>query len=116
HSDNINLNDKLFQRVKAVWDNRASLGLGLEEAKLLEETYKGFVRSGANLSDEDKDKLRKINADLSLLTLEFGNNVLAENNKYELVVDKKEDLAGLPDGLVQAAAETAKEKGKEGKW
>lgn len=116
HSDNINLNDKLFQRVKAVWNKKESLNLGLEESKLLEETYKGFVRSGANLSDEDKEKLRKINAELSLLTLEFGNNVLAETNKYELVIDKEEDLAGLPDGLIQAAAETAKEKGKEGKW
>lgn len=116
HSDNITLNDKLFQRVKAVWDKKSTLNLGLEESKLLEESYKRFVRSGANLSDEDKEKLRKINADLALLTLEFGNNVLAENNKYELVIDKKEDLAGLPDGLVQAAAETAKEKGKEGKW
>lgn len=116
HSDNITLNDKLFQRVKAVWDKKSTLNLGLEESKLLEESYKRFVRSGANLSDEDKDKLRKINADLALLTLEFGNNVLAENNKYELVIDKKENLAGLPDGLVQAAAETAKEKGKEAKW
>src|SRR5690606_6222999 len=60
HSDNINLNDKLFTRVKAIWDKKETLNLGLEEAKLLEETYKGFVRSGANLSDEDKDKLRKI--------------------------------------------------------
>ena len=116
HSDNVSLNDKLFQRVKAVWDKKESLNLGLVESKLLEETYKGFVRSGANLSDENKEKLRKINAELSLLTLEFSNNVLAENNKYELVIDKKEDLAGLPDGLVQAAAETAKEKGKDGKW
>src|SRR5690606_14563299 len=116
HSDNVSLNDKLFQRVKAVWDKKATLNLGLEESKLLEESYKGFVRSGANLSDEDKEKLRKINSELSLLTLKFGNNVLAENNKYELVIEKQEDLAGLPDGLVQAAAETAKEKGKEGKW
>jgi len=116
HSDNINLNDKLFTRVKAIWDKKEMLNLGLEEAKLLEETYKGFVRSGANLPDEDKDKLRKINEELSLLTLEFGNNVLAENNKYELVIEKQEDLAGLPDGLIQAAAETAKEKKKDGKW
>jgi peptidyl-dipeptidase Dcp len=116
HSDNISLNEKLFQRVKTVWENRQSLNLGLEEAKLLEEAYKNFVRSGANLSEEDKDKLRKINEELSLLTLEFGNNVLAANNKYELVIEKKDDLAGLPEAVVQAAAETAKEKGKEGKW
>lgn len=116
HSDNISLNEKLFQRVKAVYDKKQSLNLGLEEAKLLEEAYKGFIKSGANLSDEDKDKLRKINEELALLTLEFGNNVLAANNKYELVIEKKEDLAGLPEGVIQAAAETAKEKGKDGKW
>lgn len=116
HSDNISLNDKLFQRVKTVWEKKQSLNLGLEEAKLLDEAYKSFVRSGANLSDEDKDKLRKINEELALLTLEFGNNVLSATNKFELVIDKKEDLAGLPEGLVKAAAETAKEKGKEGKW
>lgn len=116
HSDNIYLNEKLFSRVKAVWDNKESFNLNTEEAKLLEETYKRFVRSGANLSDDDKEKLRKINADLSLLSLEFGNNILAENNAYELVIDNQEDLAGLPEGLVLAAAETAKEKGKEGKW
>src|SRR5690606_9143565 len=122
HSDNINLNDKLFKRVKAARDKKATLKLGLEESKLveesklLEETYNSFVRSGANLSDEDKDKLRKINEELGLLTLEFGNNVLAETNKYELVIEKQEDLAGLPDGLIQAAAETAKEKKKDGKW
>lgn len=116
HSDNISLNEKLFLRVKTVYDKRQSLNLGLEEAKLLEEAYKGFVKSGANLSDEDKEKLRKINEELALLTLEFGNNVLAANNKYELVIEKKEDLAGLPEGVIQAAAETAKEKGKDGKW
>ncbi len=116
HSDNIYLNDKLFSRVKTVWDSKESFNLNTEEAKLLEETYKGFVRSGANLADSDKEKLRKINADLSLLSLEFGNNILAENNAYELVIDNQEDLSGLPEGLVLAAAETAKEKDKEGKW
>lgn len=116
HSDNIYLNNKLFARVKAVWDTKETLNLGLEEAKLLEKSYKAFVRSGANLSDSDKEKLRKINSELSLLSLKFGNNILAENNSYELVVDKKEDLAGLPEAIVMAAAATAKEKGKEGKW
>src|SRR5690554_2106191 len=116
HSDNIYLNDKLFSRVKTVWDSKESFNLNTEEAKLLEETYKGFVRSGANLADSDKERLRKINADLSLLSLEFGNNILAENNAYELVIDNQENLSGLPEGLVLAAAETAKEKDKEGKW
>lgn len=116
HSDEIKLNTKLFAKVKAVYENKASLGLDAEDNKLLDETYKGFVRSGANLSETDKEKLKKINADLSVLTTQFGQNLLAETNAYELVVDKKEDLSGLPEGLVAAAAETAKTKGKEGKW
>ncbi|MDR2285269.1 MAG: M3 family metallopeptidase [Sphingobacterium sp.] len=116
HSDEIQLNAKLFGKVKAVYAKKDELGLDAEDKKLLEETYKGFVRAGANLSDADKNKLKQINADLSVLTTQFGQNLLAETNAYELVVDKKEDLAGLPDGLIAAAAETAKAKGKEGKW
>ncbi len=116
HSDNIYLNNKLFARVKSVWDTKETLNLGIEESRLLEKSYKAFVRSGANLSDSDKEKLRKINSELSLLSLKFGNNILAENNNYELVIDKKADLAGLPEAIVMAAAETAKGKGKEGKW
>ncbi|MBL1409617.1 M3 family metallopeptidase [Sphingobacterium faecale] len=116
HSDEIKLNAKLFDRVKAVYAKKDALGLDAEDQKLLEETYKGFVRSGANLSEADKAKLKQINADLSVLTTQFGQNLLAETNAYELVVDKKEDLAGLPEGLIAAAAETAKAKGKEGKW
>ncbi len=116
HYDNITLNDKLFQRVKTVYDTRAEKNYPKEQAKLLEKTYKGFVRSGANLNEEQKDRLRELNKEISALTLEFGQNVLAETNAFELVVDKKEDLSGLPDGLISAAAETAKEKGKEGKW
>ena len=116
HNDEINLNAKLFARVKSVFDNKDSFPLDAEDQKLLEETYKGFVRSGANLSDGDKETLKKINADLSVLTTEFGQNLLAETNAYELVVENKEDLAGLPEGLVSAAADVAKAKGKEGKW
>ncbi|MEO4004294.1 M3 family metallopeptidase [Flavobacterium sp. CAU 1735] len=116
HNDNINLNEKLFARVKAVWDARKTLKLTPEQSRLLEKKYKAFVRSGANLSDADKEKLRKINGDLSLLSLKFGNNILKENNAYELVVDKKTDLAGLPDELIVAAAAKAKASGKDGKW
>lgn len=116
HSDNIILNQKLFSRVKQLWDSKESLKLNSEQAKLLEKTHKSFVRSGANLNDTDKAKLRKINSELSLLSLQFGQNLLAETNSYELVIDKKEDLAGLPTELVSAAAEDAKTKGKEGKW
>lgn len=116
HSDNITLNQKLFSRVKQLWDTRASLKLNTEQAKLLEKTHKSFVRSGANLNEADKAKLRKINSELSLLSLKFGQNLLAETNKYKLVIDKKEDLSGLPAELVLAAAETAKAQGQDGKW
>ncbi|MDO4728528.1 MAG: M3 family metallopeptidase [Bacteroidota bacterium] len=116
HTDNIAFNDKLFERVKKVWENKDNLNLDAEQQKLLQEIYTEFVRSGANLTTEEKDKLRKINTELSLLSLEFGNNILAENNTYELMLENKEDLAGLPESVVMAAAETAKEKGKEGKW
>lgn len=116
HNDNIYLNEKLFQRVKSVYDNQGQFNLNDEQKKLLEENYKQFVRSGANLNADDKNKLKNINEELSLLSVQFGNNVLAETNNYELVVDRKEDLSGLPESLIEAAANTAKEKGKEGKW
>ena len=116
HGDNIALNEKLFARVKTLWDKKESLNLNLEQDKLLEKRYKYFVRSGANLSETDKDKLRKINAELSLISLKYGQNILAETNKYELVITDKKDLSGLPNNLIEAAAADAKAKGKEGKW
>ena len=116
HRDNIYLNEKLFARVKTLWDKKETLGLNLEQAKILDNSYKDFVRSGANLSDSDKVILRKINGELSLTSLKYGQNILAETNKYELVIDSKKDLAGLPQGLIDAAAAEAKAKGKEGKW
>lgn len=116
HYDNISLNEKLFARVKTLWNNKESLNLNLEQAKLLENRHKSFVRSGANLSAIDKDKLRKINAELSITGLKYGQNLLAETNKYELVISDKKNLAGLPSQLVEAAASDAKAKGKAGKW
>ncbi|RKS94535.1 peptidyl-dipeptidase Dcp [Flavobacterium limicola] len=116
HRDNIYLNEKLFAKVKMLWDKRETLGLNLEQAKILDNAYKDFVRSGANLSNADKEILRKINGDLSLTSLKYGQNILAETNSYELVIDSKKDLAGLPQGLIDAAAVDAKAKGKEGKW
>ena len=116
HGDEINLNAKLFARVKAVYDDKDKFALDAEDLKLLEESYKGFVRSGANLSDANKETLKKINSEASVLTTQFGQNLLAETNAYELVVDKKENLAGLPEGLISAAADAAKAKGQEGKW
>lgn len=116
HSDEIKLNSTLFDRVKAVYEQKESLSLDTEDTKLLDETYKSFVRSGANLSEENKETLKKINAELSVLTTQFGQNLLAETNAYELVVDNEEDLAGLPDALKSAAADVAKAKEKDGKW
>lgn len=116
HRDNISLNEQLFGRVNAVWETRERLGLNSEQLMLLEKTYKSFVRNGANLAEADKETLRTINSQLAVLTTQFGQNVLAETNAFELVVDNKEDLAGLSDGLVAAAAETAKSKGQDGKW
>lgn len=116
HSDDIYLNDKLFKRVKALWDRKATLNLSQEQERLLELDYKAFVRSGANLSETDKEKLRALNGELSLLSVKYGNNVLSETNTFELVIEDTKDLAGLPDNLVEAAANTAKARGKEGKW
>lgn len=116
NSDNIFLNEKLFARVKTIWDTQLEFKLNAEQAKLLEKKYKAFVRSGANLDTKQKDRLRKINEQLSVLSLKFGENVLAETNAYQLIIEKKEDLTGLPEEVIQAAADEAKENSKEGKW
>ena len=121
HSDNIYLNDALFQKVKTIY-NQAQLShpealkLTDEQRMLLDKTYKRFVRNGANLSKEDKEKLKSYNSELAVLSLKFGDNLLTETNDYELIIDNKDDLAGLPQELIDAAAEEAKNKGKEGKW
>ncbi|MDR2921180.1 MAG: M3 family metallopeptidase [Tannerella sp.] len=116
HSDDINLNPKLFERVKVVYDRKDELGLNKEQAKLLEETYKGFVRGGANLPEDKQARLRELNSELSLLQLTFGQNMLQETNAFQLIIDKEEDLSGLTDGLIANAAEDAKAAGQEGKW
>ncbi|WP_394203633.1 M3 family metallopeptidase [Shewanella waksmanii] len=115
-SDDIRLNDKLFQRVKAVYAQKDSLNLNHSQAKLLEDTYKGFTRGGANLSDADKTKLRALNEQIGKLSLEFGDNLLAETNAFELVIDNEADLAGLPQDVIATAAQTAAKRGHEGKW
>ena len=116
HSDNISLNQDLFKKVDAVYQQKDALGLTTEQQRLLEETYKGFVRSGANLSPEKQARLREVNKELSTLGIKFSDNVLNENNAFKLYIDKEEDLAGLPDWFRQSAAEKAKEDGQEGKW
>ncbi|ABV87180.1 M3 family metallopeptidase [Shewanella pealeana] len=115
-NDDILLNDALFQKVKAVYNHRDSLSLNVAQAKLLEDTYKSFTRGGANLSEADKTKLRGLNEQIGKLSLEFGDNLLAETNAFELVIDSKADLAGLPEDVINTAAQTAVKRGHEGKW
>lgn len=105
HSDDISLNAKLFERIKAVYDKRDSSGLSWQEIRLTEETYKGFVRGGANVPAEKQARFREINEQLSLLSLRFGNNVLKATNEYKLVVDDKTKLAGLTEDQLAAALE-----------
>ncbi|MBE9576313.1 M3 family metallopeptidase [Flavobacterium proteolyticum] len=116
HNDNIYLNDALFQRVKNVWDNQKNFKLNKEQTKILENLYKNFVRSGANLSEENKKRLREINSEMAVATLKYGQNILAETNSYELIISDAKDLAGLPNELIETAAADAKAKGKTGKW
>jgi peptidyl-dipeptidase Dcp len=116
HQDDIALDPGLFARVKTVYEGRDKLTLTPEQSRLLEETYKGFVRGGANLPPEKQDRFRQINEELAVLTVKFGENILKENDAFELVIDNKDDLAGLPPAVVAAAAQTAVERGKPGKW
>ena len=114
HSNNISLNENLFSRIKQVYEQKDTLSLTAEEARLLEKTYDGFIRNGANLNDEEKIKYRKISTELSTLTLRFSQNHLKETNNYELHLTTQEQLKGLPESLIESAALTAQEKGKEG--
>ena len=112
--NDITLNEQLFGRIKEVFEQRQSLILNVEETTLLEKTYRRFVRSGANLNASDKEKYRAITKELSQLGLTFQQNVLAETNAYELLITDEKDLSGLPDSIVEMAAQTAKSKEKEG--
>ncbi|MGE5569030.1 MAG: M3 family metallopeptidase [Rhodospirillales bacterium] len=114
--DDILLDQRLFARVRSVWEKRDELNLNTEQRRLLEETYKSFVRGGANLSEEQKKRFREINAELSVLSVRFGDNLLKETNAYQLVIDNKADLAGLPEAVVSAAADAARAAGQPGKW
>ncbi len=114
--DDILLNEQLFARIRTIWEQRDTLGLDAQQRKLVEETYKDFVRGGAKLSAEQKTRLRAINEELSLLGLQFSDNLLKETNAYQLVIDKREDLTGLSENVIAAAAATAGEAGMQGKW
>jgi peptidyl-dipeptidase Dcp len=117
HRDNISLDPVLFQRIKTVYDNRANLGFDPQQLRLVEKYYQDFERNGANLSAEDQTKLRNVNEELSKLSLQFGENLLAESNKnFRLVIDNQADLAGLPEDVILRAADQAKTDKKDGKW
>ena len=116
YGNDILLNEPLFKRIKHVYETTDTSKLTTEQNRLLEKSYKGFTRNGALLNAEQKEELREINTKLSLLSLKFGENVLAETNAYELVLENKEDLDGLPEYAIEAAADAAKEKGHDGKW
>lgn len=116
HADNISLNRELFQKIKAVYQQKDSLGLTTEQERLLDKVYKDFVRSGANLSADKQARLREVNKQLSTLGIAFSNNILNENNEFKLFIEKEEDLTGLPDWFCQSAAQEAKADGQPGKW
>lgn len=112
HSNNISLNEKLFERIKHVYESKEKESLNQEESMLLKNTYEGFIRNGANLTGEQKERFRQLSAELSVLTLKFSQNNLKETNEYELPLTL-EQLEGLPESALEAYAQTAKEKGKD---
>ena len=114
--DDIFLNERLFIKVKSVYDEKNTLNINTEQLKLLDETYKDFIRNGASLDKEGKEKLRKINEQLSVLTLKFSDNVLKEINDFKMVLENEDDLAGLPESVIQNANREAVESGFTGKW
>jgi peptidyl-dipeptidase Dcp len=117
HYDDIIMNDTLFNRIKVVYQSRDSSGLDKSQIRVVEKYYEDFVRNGANLNPADKDKLRKLNEELTGLSVKFGQNLLAEtNNSYRLIIDKKEDLAGLPENVIIGAADAARADSLDGKW
>ena len=116
HWDAINLNDKLFERIKTVYNNKEKENLTPEQLTVLDKYYQGFVRGGANLSPADKEIFKKLNSELSMLSLQFGENLLNETNSFKLVIDNKKDLSGLPENVITTAATAAKNAGLDGKW
>jgi peptidyl-dipeptidase Dcp len=116
YSNEVWQNLDLFDRVKKVYASKDELDLDAEQKMLLEKTYKSFIRNGANLNEADQSRFKEISMELAQLTLQFGENVLAETNDYEMIIEDENDLSGLPGMIKAQAAETAKSKGQEGKW
>ncbi|HLF35249.1 MAG TPA: M3 family metallopeptidase, partial [Cyclobacteriaceae bacterium] len=117
HNDDITMNEELFNRINAVYEKRNSSGLDHSQVRVVEKYYEMFVRNGANLSPEDKNKLREMNEELTGLSVKFGQNLLAEtNDSFRMVIENKDDLASLTDNAITGAAEAAREAGLDGKW
>ncbi len=116
HRSNMMLNEALFQKVKAIYDNQGTMGLNTEQTRVLEKIYKRFVRGGANLDAAGKSRIREIDENLSMLTMQFGNNLLSETNSYQLLIEDESDLSGLPESVRSAASELANNAGYPGKW
>ena len=116
YGNDISLDQDLFLKIKKVWDEKDKINLNAEQMMLLEKSYKSFVRNGALLNDEEKEVMRDISKQLSTLGLQFGDHILKETNDFLLLIDNRDDLAGLPDDVIEAAAQTAKEKAHDGKW
>lgn len=116
HFDDILMDARLFSRIKSVYDRRAELGLDIAQTRLVESTYRDFVRGGALLSDEQKATMRGINEQMSTLSLQFRDNTIKDSESFRLVINNKEDLAGLPQGVIDAAAHAAAEAGLQGSW
>ena len=117
HSDEIIMNEKLFKKIKTVFDKRNEMNLDAQQMRVVEKYFRDFERMGANLPKEKQEELKKINSELSTLGLDFGKNLLAETNKnFQLIIDKKENLEGLPQGAIDGASTAAKEKKLDGKW
>jgi len=116
HGDEIGMNEKLFKRIKTIYDKRNAMNLDTQQIRVVEKYYKDFERNGANLPKDKQEELKKINSELTVEQINFSNNLLAENKDFKLVIDKKEDLAGLPQSSIDAAATDAKEAKMDGKW
>ena len=116
HYDEIMLNDELFAKIKTVYNNQEKFDLGQEDKRVLEEYYKDFVRNGANLPPEKKSRLKEINEKMSSMMVQFGENVLKETNKFKMVIKDEENLAGLPEGVINSAKEAARDKGIDNAW
>ncbi|MFO8067575.1 MAG: M3 family metallopeptidase [Bacteroidales bacterium] len=114
HSSDVLFNDKLFKRIKSVYDNKNKFDLNIEQTSLLDKTYKNFARNGADLSEDKKARLREISKELSELSLKFNDNVLAETNSWHMHITEQEDLSGLPETIIEAAAEEAKSRDMDG--